>query len=63
MFSRQEQHAYVKIEFMRNKRQLEIHAALVEACKEEAVNRSTFTRWFQTFRDVDMSIEDKERSG
>ena len=48
---------------MRNKQQLEINAALVEACKEEAVNRSTVTRWFQRFRDGDMSIEDKERRG
>ena len=48
---------------MRNKRQTEVHSALVEACKEEAVDRLTVTRWFQRLRDGDMSIEDKERSG
>ena len=48
-------------EFMWNKRQTEVHSALVEACKEEAVDRSTVTRWFQRLRDGDMSIEDKER--
>lgn len=51
MFSRPEQHTYVRIELATERRVCEIRAA-----PKEAVDRSTVTQWKQKLRDGDLNI-------
>jgi hypothetical protein len=59
----EDQRSYIKIETLRGKRPTEIHSALREVCGEQAVDRSTVSRWATPFHEGRVSINDDPKLG
>jgi len=58
-----DQRPYIKIETLRGKTPTEIHSSQMEVCGVETVDRSTISRWAQSFREGRLSIENDPKSG
>ena len=49
--------------FIQNKSATETHRILVETCGDNALSDTTCRDWFRRFKNNDLKLEDKERSG
>ena len=61
--SQEEQHAYIKIEYLRGKTGIEIYENLIESCGTSSVSLKTAYRWLERFSAGKTDILDKPRCG